>query len=106
MNDASYKFEIADRRIMQRLFESPAVGKMSPAASIVAYSFLIFWLLFVIFPIYWVVFTAFKDATAVHQGPVFVPFYDFQPNLDAWRAQVNNDPFCDAYAVFRQFGLL
>ncbi len=106
MSDASYKFEKANRGVMERLFEPPEVGRMSPVASVSAYVILIFWSLFVIFPIYWVVITAFKDAAAVNQGPYFIPFVDFQPNLDAWRIIQTADPFCDGYAILRQLGLL
>jgi multiple sugar transport system permease protein len=106
MSDASYKFERANRSLMERLFEPPAVGKMSPVAKIFAYCFLTFWSIFVIFPIYWVVITAFKDASTVNLGPFYVPFVDFQPTLDAWRTMINADPFCDGYAIFRQIGLL
>ncbi|MFO1120835.1 MAG: carbohydrate ABC transporter permease [Hyphomicrobiales bacterium] len=102
----SYKFEKEDRSLMERLFEAPSVGEMSPAAKVVAYGLLAFWSLFVIFPIYWVVITAFKDAGAVNQGPFYIPFVDFQPNLDAWRVHLSADPYCDAYAILRQFGLL
>jgi multiple sugar transport system permease protein len=106
MSDASFKFEKTNRSLMERLFEAPAIGKMSPVAKVVAYSVLTFWSLYVIFPIYWVVITAFKDATTVNGGPFFIPFVDFQPNLDAWRTMLAADPFCDGYAIFRQFGLL
>ena len=106
MSGTSFKFKEADRNLMERLFEAPAIGKMSPVAKVVAYSMLAFWSVFVIFPIYWVVITAFKDAAAVNQGPFYIPFVDFQPNLDAWRVHVSTDPFCDGYAVVRQFGLL
>ncbi len=106
MSDASFKFEKTNRSLMERLFEPPAVGKMSPVAKVFAYSILIFWSIYVIFPIYWVVITAFKDASAVNEGPYFIPFVDFQPNLDAWRTMIYADPFCDGYAIVRQFGLL
>jgi multiple sugar transport system permease protein len=106
MSEASYKFEKEGRGLLERLFEQPAVGKMSPAAKVVAYSMLTFWSAFVIFPIYWVVITAFKDANAVNSAPHYIPFVDFQPNLDAWRAQLQADPFCDGYAFVRQFALL
>lgn len=106
MSDTPYKFEKANRSLFERLFEAPAIGKMSPVAKVVAYSMLAFWSAFVIFPIYWVVITAFKDAAAVNQGPFYIPFVDFQPNLDAWRIHVSTEPHCDAYAVARQVGLL
>ena len=37
MSEASFKFEKANRSLMERLFEPPAVGKMSPVASVVAH---------------------------------------------------------------------
>ena len=106
MSGTPYKFEKSSRSLMERLFEPPAMGKMSPVAKIVAYSMLAFWSVFVIFPIYWVIVTAFKDAAAVNEGPYYIPFVDFQPNLDAWRAQLSADPFCDGYSVLRQLYLL
>ncbi|MGI9366520.1 MAG: carbohydrate ABC transporter permease [Rhizobiaceae bacterium] len=106
MRTASFKFEKQNRSLMQRLFEPPAVGKMAPAAKLFAYTFLAIWSLFVLFPIYWVIITSFKDAAAVNQGPFYIPFVDFQPNLDAWRAQFNLDPFCDMSSIVRQLYLL
>jgi multiple sugar transport system permease protein len=106
MSETSFKFEKSGRSLMERLFEPPEVGKMSPAASVVAHLLLAVWSLFVLFPIYWVIITSFKDATAVNQGPFYIPFVDFVPNLNAWRAQFNTDPFCDVPSVMRQVGLL
>ena len=106
MSEASFKFEKANRSLMERLFEPPTVGKMSPVASVVAHVLLAVWSLFVLFPLYWVVITSFKDAAAVNQGPYYIPFVDFEPNLNAWRSQFNSDPFCDLPSVFRQVGLL
>ncbi len=105
-SESSFKFEKANRSLMERLFEPPKVGKMSPAANVVAHALLVIWSIFVLFPIYWVVITSFKDAAAVNQGPFYIPFLDFQPNLNAWRAQFNTDPFCDLPAIARQVGLL
>jgi multiple sugar transport system permease protein len=106
MSEASFRFEKADRSLMERLFEPPAVGKMSPAANVVAHILLLIWSLFVLFPIYWVIITSFKDAAAVNQGPYYLPFVDFSPTLDAWRAQVNSDDYCDLPSIARQVGLL
>jgi multiple sugar transport system permease protein len=105
MSGASFKFEKTNRNLMERLFEPPAVGKMSPAANVVAHLLLALWSLFVLFPIYWVIITSFKDAAAVNLGPFYIPFVDFQPNLNAWRVQFN-DPFCDLSSAARQIGLL
>ncbi|MEM9230341.1 MAG: carbohydrate ABC transporter permease [Pseudomonadota bacterium] len=106
MSNASYRFRESERTLMQRLFEAPAVGKMSPVAKLVAYSLLAIWSVFVLFPIYWVVITSFKDAAAVNQGPFYIPFVDFDPTLDAWRTQFTEDPFCTVGAIGRQFWLL
>jgi multiple sugar transport system permease protein len=105
MSDTIYKLERADRSLMERLFEPPEVGKMSPVASLVAYALLLAWTLFVLFPIYWVLITSFKDAAAVNQGPFYIPFVDFQPTTKAWVAQFTEDANCGAYAIARQFGL-
>lgn len=106
MSGAGYKFDKTDRGLMERLFEPPAIGKMSPASKIVAYGMLIFWSAFVLFPIYWVVITAFKDFDTVNLRPRYIPFVDFQPNLDGWRVQLNADPFCDDTAIVRQIYLM
>jgi multiple sugar transport system permease protein len=91
MTDAAYKFDPARRTLMERLFEPPAVGKMSLVSKIVAYAILIFWSAFVIFPLYWVVITAFKNAQLVNEGPYYIPFVDFMPTLDGWRRQFVDD---------------
>jgi len=106
MSDQSFKLVEANKSLMERLFEPPAVGKMSPVAKVVAYSLLAFWSLFVIFPIYWVIITAFKDAGAVNQGPFYIPFVDFEPTLDAWRVHFSVDPSCDLYSLGRHLVLL
>ena len=105
MSDSSYKLEKNRRSLMERLFEPPAVGKMAPVAKFVAYGFLAFWSAFVLFPLYWVVITAFKSRQIVNEGPYFIPFVDFQPTLDGWRQQFMTDPFCDLPAIGRQLGL-
>jgi len=106
MSDANFRFEKSGRTLMQRLFEPPSVGKMSPASKVIAYTLLITWSIFVLFPIYWVVITSFKDAAAVNEGPFYIPFVDFSPTLDAWRTQFTEDPNCNFAAIARQFWLL
>ncbi len=106
MSKATFRFDKADRSLMERLFEPPAVGKMSPAANLLAHGLLVAWSVIVLFPIYWVIITSFKDAAAVNQGPFYVPFLDFEPTLNAWRSQFTSDPFCDVPSLVRQIGLL
>lgn len=43
------------------------------------------WLVFCLFPLWWVLVTAFKPPMAVSQGPTYLPFVDFQPTLTAFR---------------------
>jgi multiple sugar transport system permease protein len=105
MRGAGLKFDKADRSLMERLFEPPKVGKLSPFASMLAHGLLGLWSLFVLFPLYWVVVTSFKNAVTVNLGPFYIPFLDFQPDLDAWRTQFNIEPNCDIAAIVRQLGL-
>ena len=106
MSRANVKFDPENRGLMERLFEPPAVGRMAPVSKVVVYSFLAIWSFFVLFPIYWVIITSFKDAAAVNQGPNYIPFIDFQPTLDAWRINFTADPYCDMTAIARQIYLL
>ena len=50
MSRATYRISKPQRSLRQRLFEPPAVGKMSPMANLVAWAILLFWSLFVLFP--------------------------------------------------------
>ena len=106
MKDLNVKFDPQNRSFMERLFEPPAVGKMAPVTKVAVYSFLAIWSFFVLFPIYWVIITSFKDAAAVNEGPNFIPFIDFQPTLDAWRINFTADPYCDIASIARQIYLL
>jgi multiple sugar transport system permease protein len=105
MSDTRYAFQKGQRTLFERMFEPPAVGKMSPIAKIVAYGMLAFWSLFVLFPLYWVLITAFKNGQLVNEGPYYIPFVDFQPTLQGWRDQLNADANCDLPSLARQFGL-
>jgi multiple sugar transport system permease protein len=58
---------------------------VSPRAKLVAYLILGFWSLIVLFPLYWLVITSFKQPIQVDAGPKYIPFVDFQPTLDPWR---------------------
>ena len=48
-------------------------------------SLLCVWLLFTLFPIYWVFVTVLKPAPAVFNGPTYFPFIDFTPSLAGFR---------------------
>jgi multiple sugar transport system permease protein len=76
---------LANRSLYARLFEPAAIGKMAPGTKVFVYTVLCAWTMFVLFPIYWVLITSFKEIADVNGGPVFIPFVDFTPSLHAWR---------------------
>ena len=55
------------------------------AVRVVSYTILLFWLVVVLAPVYWVVITSFKLPIAVRSGSTYLPWVDFQPVLDNWR---------------------
>lgn len=57
----------------------------SLAWMVVSYCVLGFWSFVVLFPLYWLVTTAFKLPIDVSAGPKFMPFIDYQPSLHAWQ---------------------
>jgi multiple sugar transport system permease protein len=73
------------RSLAQRLFEPKSVDEQALVPKIATYAVLVFWSLVVLFPLYWVLVTSFKSESDVFSGPFYLPFVDFQPNLDAWR---------------------
>jgi multiple sugar transport system permease protein len=70
---------------MPRPRRSRSVRDLSPAGRLVAYLILGGWAVVVLFPLYWLAITSFKLPIQVNAGPVYLPFVDFQPSLDAWR---------------------
>ncbi len=49
------------------------------------------WALFVIFPLYWVLITAFKDNDSIYNGARWLPFVDFKPSMQAWKSILGGD---------------
>lgn len=79
-----------------RFFRRTSVFKPSPFQATLSYFVLGFWALVVLFPLYWLLITSFKLPIHVNQGPVYLPFVDFQPSLHAWRyifVDVRGDTF-------------
>ncbi len=81
-------------------FEPPGIGQMSFGAKLVCYSSLIFWSFVVLFPIYWLFITAFKQAPDVNNGPTYLPWVDFEPGLHAWR-NIFIDDLEDTFKAYR-----
>lgn len=73
---------------MTRTPDSPrAKTSRSPRPGlIVTYVVLVFWSLVCLFPLYWLAVTSLKGEAAIIERPFYLPFVDFMPTLDAWRA--------------------
>lgn len=69
---------------MSRFFRSPRPFAPSPFWKVVSYIVLGFWTLVVLFPLYWLFITSFKEPIDVQAGPRYLPFVDFQPSLYGW----------------------
>ena len=52
---------------------------------VICYAILVWWLLVVLVPVYWVLITSFKLPIAVRSGATYLPWVDFQPVLDNWK---------------------
>jgi multiple sugar transport system permease protein len=79
---------------MQSFFKRRSIWQPSPAGMLVSYVLLGAWTLVVLFPLYWLFITSFKLPIHVNDGPVYLPFVDFQPSLHAWQyifVDVRND---------------
>lgn len=68
-----------------RWFEPAGIGQLSPGGKLITYFILLLWAFVVLFPIYWLLITAFKLPADVNNGPTYIPWVDFQPALHAWR---------------------
>jgi len=51
---------------------------------VISYILLFAWAFVVLFPLYWLAVTSLKTPLDVNAGPFYIPFRDFQPNLDNW----------------------
>lgn len=81
---------------MTNFFKRPSAFRPSPFHALLSYIGLGLWAMVVLFPLYWVVITSFKEPFQVNNGPRYLPFVDFQPSLHAWKyifIDVGNDTF-------------
>ncbi|SAL31676.1 carbohydrate ABC transporter permease [Caballeronia humi] len=70
--------------VLKRWFVRARIDEMPPGSRVIAYALLALWSLVVLFPLYWMAITSFKLPIDVSSGPVYLPFIDFKPSLDAW----------------------
>jgi multiple sugar transport system permease protein len=66
-------------------FDAGSSKLTAPLKKTVIYAFLIFWTFVSLFPIYWTVTTAFKDAKDIYQRDI-VPWVQYQPNWKGWES--------------------
>lgn len=62
----------------------PVPTGLGPGARAVVTALCFLWAFLTLFPLYWVLVTAFKTPPAVVGGPTYLPFIDFEPSLHAW----------------------
>ena len=67
-----------------RQFGAGRTRRMPPRVGILIYGVLGGWACICLFPLYWAVATSLKGPLEIVAGPVYVPFIDFRPSLDAW----------------------
>lgn len=71
---------------MLRLFSrSSNPFRLSSGWMLLSYAILGVWAFIVLFPLYWLFVTAFKQPIDVSAGPKYIPFVDFQPSMHAWQ---------------------
>src|SRR5438477_3400369 len=71
--------------VVRKRSRTKSALSLSRPAMVVSYLLLGFWTFVALFPLYWLFVTSFKQPIQVDSGPVYIPFLDFQPTLDAWR---------------------
>src|SRR3954463_1713963 len=76
---------------MNRIFRTSSPFQLSPFWKLVSYVILGFWAFIVLFPLYWLLVTSFKQPVDVASGPKFVPFIDYQPSMHAWQELLVDD---------------
>ncbi|MBU6358970.1 MAG: carbohydrate ABC transporter permease [Chloroflexota bacterium] len=70
---------------MNTLFKKKSSFGVSPIGAVLSYLILGFWAFLILFPLYWIAITSFKEPDAVNNGPFYIPFVDFEPSLHAWK---------------------
>jgi multiple sugar transport system permease protein len=70
---------------MRSYFRRTSISRPSPVEMTGSYILLVLWAFVVLFPLYWLFITSFKQPIDVNTGPYYIPFVDFQPSLHAWR---------------------
>ena len=63
---------------------------MSKLYTFLKYFFIVFWAVFVVAPFLWALTTSFKDFQSVNGGVTYIPWVDFEPNLEGWKVLIKS----------------
>ena len=58
---------------------------MNKFYTILKYSFITLWTVFIVAPFLWAVSTSFKDFQSVNSKVTYIPWLDFEPTLEGWK---------------------
>ncbi len=75
----------AGGHFLARLARPRSIFKPAPGWMALSYLALAVWAFVVLFPLYWLVVTSFKQPIDVADGPFYLPGVDFTPSLHAWK---------------------
>jgi len=70
--------------LARRRRQSVSTTTIRVPTMLMSYAGLFAWAFVVLFPLYWLAVTSFKTPLDVNDGPFYIPWRDFQPNLDNW----------------------
>jgi multiple sugar transport system permease protein len=76
---------VSDTGLVVKRRRARSVLDLPPWAKAASYLVLGGWSLVVLFPLYWLVVTSFKQPVDVNSGPVYLPGLDYEPSGHAWR---------------------
>ncbi len=71
--------------LTRRRHHSVSTTTIGVPTMLASYVLLLAWAFVVLFPLYWLAVTSLKTPLDVNDGPFYIPWRDFQPNLDNWR---------------------
>jgi len=83
---------------MKKFFTSSSPFVPSPAQIAFSYIFLGIWTFIVLFPLYWLVVTTFKEPIDVDGGPRYIPYVDYEPSTLSF-----NEVFAQGVTVTRPY---
>ena len=58
--------------------------------TILKYSFVILWTVFIVAPFLWALSTSFKNFQSVTSKVTYIPWVDYEPTLEGWRVLVKS----------------